>query len=398
MLQVSLRFLLFILCYMFLMEHTLKAQSGIHISLPKVGVSTGGLSYKNLSDGSISGLNNSSPGYSLHIEERFSNSFSLEAFYMWGSLAGTGTREDPFLSFETKLKTGGLIINYHFANGYLLKQASLIDPYIGVGLGYINFQSSVDLKDKTGNTYFYWSDGSIRNKDEHDDLAYSAVVLQKDRVAETVLQNAGSLMLPLNIGFTFAISPSFQFQVGGTYNIAFNDKLINMTNTSMTVSNSASGKSQFLYTHIGLNYNFGKNAKKESAEDAYSKVNFNDLEQSDEDHDGVKDAKDKCPETLAQAKVDANGCALDEEKPKSKTQTAPIVHEASTRIKPLEVSKTGKIVISTMPVEYRWADTDGDGKISQAEISGSIDAFFDGADPAITHEKIMKLIDFFFDQ
>ena len=55
-----------------------------------------------------------------------------------------------------------------------------MEPYIHVGLESIEFLSKTDLQDANGNTYHYWSDGSIKDLAENDPNADNAIDLVRD--------------------------------------------------------------------------------------------------------------------------------------------------------------------------------------------------------------------------
>ena len=58
---------------------------------------------------------------------------------------------------------------------------------------------------------------------------------------------------------------------------------------------------------------------------------------------------------------------------------------------------SGTFKKGNLPAEFQFADTNGDGIITSNEITGAIDAFFEGG-ANITVDKINKLIDYFFEQ
>jgi hypothetical protein len=205
-----------------------QAQSKIKFRLPTLGVHAGSLSFPTGHAPENWSLTNARPGYSFELNEQFSNSFSASFSFLTGSLAGTGTSADPHLSFESKINLGGLNFYYHFANDVLIKSTAVVNPYFGAGIGFLSYKTFADLKDNAGNTYYYWSDGSIRNIDEHDDQAYSALKIKKDKIAETPLQSlpvngklhpTTSLAIPLHAGLKFSIAPSLKFL------LFYNDRL-----------------------------------------------------------------------------------------------------------------------------------------------------------------------------
>ena len=75
--------------------------------------------------------------------------------------------------------------------------------------------SKADMKDKNGNTYYYWSDGSIRNMAESSPNSGQSIMLQRDYKYETDLREMNidglgkysetTMGIPLTLGFDFII-------------------------------------------------------------------------------------------------------------------------------------------------------------------------------------------------
>ena len=216
-------------------------------------------------------------------------------------------------------------------------------------------------------------------------------------------------------------------RVGVTYNICMSDYVDNY---------KKGGNDSWAYANVGININFCKKQK-----DAYSNVDFKAVDNSDTDGDGIKDLDDKCLGTpkgvkvdgkgcpddkdddgvfdymdkeltsKKGAKVDGNGVTIDEEE-LAKRQLAwdSLSIERSegfnnapslSYLKEIEAkakdnqAKSGKT--SKIPAEFVEADYNKDGNISAAEITKTIDGFFEGEN-SFNVEKINKLIDYFFEQ
>ncbi len=291
----------------------------------------------------------------------------------------------------------------------------------------MSFSPFADLKDKNNSTYNYWSDGSIRNVAENEVNAISAVIIKRDYTAETDLQalradgvaySLYTITLPVTAGVTFRISPSLSLNAGASYYFTRTDWLDNISHEGKGGRKGNGANDGFLYSFVGLNYNFGKNSGRENTDPTYEKVDFVALEKSDSDKDGVPDAKDRCSGTASNSKVDLKGCPFDDDldgvpneldkEPKTKKDAQVDVEgktlskkestaklSAGARTTPVE-SKTPNSS-GTMPQEFRWVDQNKDGKISQKEIGSAIDRFFDD-DPESSLSSVMKVIDYFFDQ
>jgi hypothetical protein len=281
--------------------------------------------------------------------------------------------------------------------------------------------------------YNYWSDGSIRNLSESAANEPLSVVIKRDYKYETQLKDSAvnyarnTFYIPVGIGAKFQMGFRTSLRVGVTYNLCMSDYIDN---------HKSGGNDSWASANVGVNIHFGKKPK-----DAYSNVDFNAVDNSDTDGDGVKDLEDKClgtpkgikvdgkgcPDdkdddgvfdymdkeltTKKGAKVDGNGVTINEEE-LAKRQLAwdSLAVERSegfnnapslTYLKEVEAkakanqNKTGKT--SAIPAEFIEADYNKDGIISASEITKAIDGFFEGEN-SFNVEKINKLIDYFFEQ
>jgi len=289
-----------------------------------------------------------------------------------------------------------------------------------------------DLRNGNGTVYNYWSDGSIRNLSESAANDPISSTLKRDYTYETQLKDTlvnysrNTFYIPLGLGAKFNIGFRTSLRVGATYNLCMSDYIDNV---------KSGGNDSWLAASVGLNVHFGKRPK-----DAYSDVDFKSVDNSDTDGDGVKDLNDKCLGTPKGVKVDGNGCPDDKDgdgiydymDKELATKKGAIVDAngvtidqdamarrqlewdslstersegfnnapSLTYLKEVEaktkenIAKAGAVKI---PAEFQAADYNKDGYISAAEITQTIDGFFEG-ESSFTVEKINKLIDFFFEQ
>jgi hypothetical protein len=175
--------------------------------------------------------------------------------------------------------------------------------------------------------------------------------------------------------------------------------------------------------------------------DGYSNINFQDIDNSDLDGDGVKDLDDRCQGTPKGVKVDGKGCPDDtdndgvfdymdkevnskrgakvdamgitiDEELMAKRQmewdslssersegfnAAPSVAYLETVENKSKENKAKPGAASKIPAELLPADINKDGYISAKEITQTIDAFFEG-DNSFNVERLNRLIDYFFEQ
>lgn len=407
----------------------------VNISVAQLGVTVqaGGLKY--LGDvGQKSNANFFSDtrlGYNLGIEYRIGKVLGIGLDGMYGTLAGTDNDKTSRLNFKSQVMGGGLNVFAFFDR--LGEKEKDVAPYIHAGVGYLMFDPYGDLKDKNGVSYNYWSDGSIRNLPETTINDPISMIIKRDYTYETQLKDTtanyarNTLFIPLGIGAKFQMGFRTSLRVGLTYNLCLSDYVDNY---------KKGGNDSWASANVGLNIHFGKRPK-----DGYSDVDFKSVDNSDTDGDGVKDIEDRCfgtpkgvkvdkfgcpedkdgdgvadymdkePSSKKGARVDGNGVTIDEEAlAKKQLEWESLSSERSegfnsapslSYLKDVEnkakenQAKTGKA--SKIPADFAPADINKDGYISAAEITKTIDAFFEG-DSSFNVEKLNKLIDFFFEQ
>jgi hypothetical protein len=370
-------------------------------------------------------------GYNLGVEYRIGKVLGIGIDGMYGKLAGTDNDKTSHLNFQSTVMGGGLNLFAFFDK--LGEKEKDVAPYIHAGFGYLMFNPYGDLRDKNGTLYNYWSDGSIRNLDESAANDPISTVIKRDYKYETQLKDSvanyarNTFYIPLGIGAKFKMGFRTSLRIGVTYNICMSDYIDNY---------KKGGNDSWASANVGLNIHFGKKEK-----DAYSSVDFKSVDNSDTDGDGVKDLEDRClgtpkgikvdgkgcPEdkdddgvfdymdkeltTKKGAKVDGNGVTIDEEAMAKRQlawdslssersegfNNAPSLSylkevEAKAKENQIKLGKASKI-----PAEFAEADYNKDGSISAAEITKTIDGFFEGEN-SFNVEKINKLIDYFFEQ
>jgi hypothetical protein len=370
-------------------------------------------------------------GYNLGVEYRIGKILGIGIDGMYGKLAGTDNDKTSHLNFQSTVMGGGLNI-YGFFDKLGEKEKD-VAPYIHAGFGYLMFDPHGDLKDKNSTPYNYWNDGSIRDISETSAAAPLALVIKRDYTYETQLKDSAvnyarsTFYIPVGVGAKFQMGFRTSLRIGVVYNLCMSDYIDNY---------KKGGNDSWASANVGLNIHFGKKAK-----DAYSNVDFKAVDNSDTDGDGVKDLDDRCfgtpkgvkvngsgcPEdkdddgvfdymdkeltTKKGARVDGNGVTINEEE-LAKRQLAwdslsversegfnnapslSYLKEVEAKSKENQ-NKTGKT--STIPAEFVEADYNKDGVISAAEITKTIDGFFEGEN-SFNVEKINRLIDYFFEQ
>jgi hypothetical protein len=405
-------------------------------SFPAIGAGMGVLSYHgtvgNASQTHVGGFTDIRPGFHFEVRERLGPLVELSLNGLFGRLSGNDYRTDH-RNFETKLSQFGLEAIFPFDNGIILKKSWGIVPYVSIGLGLISYRPFTDSLNKYGNPYYYWSDGSIRDKPEG---FAGSKKLSRDYTYETALAPAGSaLLIPLGFGFTIKFTEHIGSRIGMNYNYAFSKNIDGAP--------AASKNDSYVYTYVGIHYQFGKGKNTEAE---YDQVDWTSIDNADSDGDGVIDLQDACPGTPAGAKVDVKGCPLDtdgdgvpdylDKEPNTKAGSKVDANGVKLDYKKIAAAqkqyaswdslslarsrafnekpsleklkeferlwgsgpaKTTKSSSAAVPAEFQSLDTDGNGRISVKELNNAIDSFFSGEN-TLTVDQINKLIDFFFEQ
>jgi hypothetical protein len=248
----------------------------------------------------VSPLRDARFGYYFAVEQRFGKVLGISLGGMMGKLAGNDNSEASKRNFETKILQGELLITANFDK--VFKEEPNVSPFLNAGIGFMTFDPYGDLKN--GSTpYYYWNDGSIRDKPELPINKYISKLIKRDYSYETQLKDSltnyqrNSLILPFGAGFNFHIGQRWVASIGANYVLCMSDYVDNYKN---------GGNDSYFQANVGLQFEFKKKVKSSSEE-----VNFDQLDHEDSDKDGIEDAKDMCMDTPQGVKTDDNGCPID---------------------------------------------------------------------------------------
>lgn len=382
----------------------------------------------------VSKLSNIRPTYTFNLERRFGEiaGVQLEAFY--GKLASNERSKtiENNRNFESSLLQIGANFVFHFDNDLVIHKQSPFSPYISGGFHWMSFDPYGDLKDANGVEYQYWDNGTIWNVSQGDTAGGTGNQIYRDYEYETQLTDSvenysrSTFAVPLTVGLKWKFTPRLQGRVFGTYNITFTDWIDNV---------KANGNNdKYLYAGFSIHYVIKKK------DHSYDDVDFDALEKSDKDEDGVVDIEDFCQNTPKGIEVDGKGCPLDQDKDgvpdymdkEPDTKAGVIVdeegRELTDELLAQRLAEKEKIVEerkqsfsedasqakldqisseieknagnngnSNVPLELQEADLDGNGIISSKEISAAIDGFFEGTNN-FSVKLLHELIDYFFEQ
>lgn len=265
--------------------------------------------------------------YELNISQPLNKVFDLNFYVMFGKLGAneriTGVRNE---NFESTIRLGGVQLMYNFSNFF--KKQGGIRPYILTGIEGFEFLSKTDLKDKYGNTYYYWSDGSIKNMPEGSAGSANAVNLVRDYKYESDIRELNkdgfgkyqerSWAIPVGGGFMMDVGERFKFRCGATMHFTFTDYIDGITSKSVGLRKGTSANDKFMMMSASIHYDLVVNKKDKEFRnlepDHFDGVDYLALDKGDEDSDGVIDFDDMCHGTPAGVPVDAKGCPLDDDK------------------------------------------------------------------------------------
>ncbi|MFH1004013.1 MAG: hypothetical protein V1781_00710 [Bacteroidota bacterium] len=284
---------------------------------PAVGIGPGMLTfYGDVNDKKLLSPSLSRIGYHINITEHINNYSFLNFYTMFGKLA-VNERGPRHLNFESSIRAGGFNIGYNFNN--LLPQKRNIDPFIIAGLEAFEFLSKTDMFDASGNKYYYWSNGSIKNIDENAPNAANAISLIKDYSFETDIRMLNinsfgkyseySFAVPVGAGFTFYITDRWTFKLGATMHFTFTDYIDGVTDKNKGLGAGDIKKDKFLETYFTLNFSIF--SPKPPFVSSLTDEDFLAMENEDEDKDGITDFADNCAGTPEGVTFDAGGCPPD---------------------------------------------------------------------------------------
>lgn len=339
------------------------------------------------------------------------------------------------LNFKTFLYSFGINVEYRF--GHLVPEDFPIRPYIQAGVESLNFSSKGDLTNEGGASYFYWSDGSIR--DQPESLG-SGNQLYRDYDYETDLRlresnefglgsyNQRSLAFPLGAGLHFRINERAFFSLGMSYHLTLTDYLDNVAFEGTSIVGDK-GSDSYVFSHLSLHFDLFSDPSTRSVDLLYADAEFDPLFFDDEDGDFVLDISDHCPGTPYGIDVDSLGCPLDGDLDgvpdyldrELETASGAWVDEegvtvseeafyASIESRADAMSRDEVVAYfatisdeysaggsEAIPDKFEMLDEDNDGYISFDELLKTVDLYFD-YQLELDIEEVRELNDFFFSQ
>jgi len=293
---------------------------------PFVGLGTGNLTFY----GDVGSNNqNFSPltsnvGYHLKLSNNITDELDLSFETMFGKMSMNERSTLRNLNFRSEIRSGGIHLSYDF--GHFLPERRSVTPVINIGVVGFEFLSKTDLFDAEGRRYHYWSDGTIRDREQFSTGASQAELLDRDYVYETDLREQNldgvgdykeiSYSVPIGAGVQFRVSKYFKCELGSKLYWTGSDLIDNVTAQSIGDRAGTEGNDKFLYTSLTLSYGLHRRTPKDERPSDILGGDFaaNASDQGDEDGDGVIDLVDHCPHTPSGENVDSRGCPNDDDK------------------------------------------------------------------------------------
>jgi hypothetical protein len=292
---------------------------------PKVSLGVGRLGfYGDLYNKRFQSPMTARPAIDLNISQRLTSYLQLNFSVLFGKLGANEWLANRQENFQSEIRAGGLNLLYDFGN--LLPPKYAVRPFVSFGVMGFEFLSKTDLKDKNGKTYYYWKDGSIKDKAEGSADAQFAENLKRDYVYETDIRQRNkdgfgkyqerAWSFPIGVGALMKVTERVDVKLNFQFFLTTTDYLDGITNKSIGERAGTKGKDRFTFSSIALQYDLIANPKTKAKKVNSEGKTMDDafwaaLDLQDNDHDGVTDWVDKCLGTSAGAKVDLNGCPLD---------------------------------------------------------------------------------------
>src|SRR6185312_9063043 len=330
-------------------------------------------------------------GFNLSVEERPLPYLGVSLMGMYGHLSASERSLDTVnnLNFQSTVVSGDLLVSFHL-DGSVLKPDADVAPFIYTGISFLSFSPYADLKDATGNPYYYWTDGSVRNQPETSENILTAKTVNRDYTYETALDSGKyakhTFSLPIGIGVKLRITEKCFMNIQSCYYFTFSP---NIDNYKITGKNN-----KYIYSFVSLEYNFGRSSE-DPRDVKYRSVDFSALIK-----DTVSTSKsrtvavqDNTP-PLSDSAIAAQHAKDTVSEDRSGSFNA---NPTLTTLAQQDKANNAKAGAHNLPDKFKAADKNGDGVITSQEITQSIDEFFDGTS-TMSIADINSLIDYFFDQ
>jgi hypothetical protein len=291
---------------------------------PKVALGMGVLGFNgDLYKKHFQPISTARPAFDLNISQRLTRYLQLDFTVLFGKLGANEWLNNRQENFQSEIRAGGVSLMYDFGN--FIPDRFALRPFVSFGVLGFEFLSKTDLKDKNGNTYYYWADGSIKDRPEGAPDAQFAKDLKRDYKYETDIRerNADGFgkyperawSFPIGAGVVMKVTDRIDVKLAFQYFLTTTDYLDGITNKSVGSRAGTRGKDKFTYTSVSIQYDLITLPKKKinPMADTLNNDFWLALDKEDRDRDGVPDLSDNCQGTEAGVAVDLKGCPLDDD-------------------------------------------------------------------------------------
>lgn len=262
--------------------------------------------------------------FDLNISQRLTPYLQVNFNIMFGKLGANEYLLNRSENFQSEIRAGGANLMYDFGN--FIPDMYKVRPFVSLGVTGFEFLSKTDRFDKDGNQYFYWADGSIKDKAEGSADAQNAKDLVRDYYYETDIRESNldgfgkyperAFAFPIGGGAILKVTDRVDFKLNFQYFFSTTDYLDGVSNKSLGNRVGTKQKDNFTYTSFALQYDLiaKSRQKKKLGQDTLNDAFWLAFDKEDRDKDGVPDLSDDCQGTEASVPVDAKGCPLDDDK------------------------------------------------------------------------------------
>jgi opacity protein-like surface antigen len=272
---------------------------------PAVGVGIGSTNYFGELNRveEFSAAKTSTFGAHLFYSHPISPSVFAKASVNFNKISHWGIDSSKVHNFSTQMYGGDIGAFYRLDNDIVFDQQKPLTVFIGGGIGFAAFKAKEDLISESGANYHYWSDGTIRDLNEDDINAETAVKIARDYDYETEIATAKSAFpyVYLEGGFGLKITHNLTANLSYKHSISFTDEIDGITTDNK--------KDRFDYFNISMAWSFGSPYR--TADEILRDKEAETIDMSDLDEDGVTDLYDLCAKTPYGWEVDREGCPLD---------------------------------------------------------------------------------------
>lgn len=262
-------------------------------------------------------LGNAGYGQALTIQSELSGPWEIE----WKAERAVIVMDDGALNgISTQVQSGSVMANWVWQAAGTRRDAHTrnasitqgFQPFVGLGIGHVDYLMTRDLEDDLGRRYHLWSDGTLRDRDEAGDHGGDAPILKRDfsyesEVSPEAVGGGRALSIPAQVGVRMDVSPRIRARMGIGGWLGLSDQ-VDGIQSGRILSGDALASGFF-----GLGIRLGKLGKRNEKVTVPAGMTSEDaalLAAMDTDGDGVSNLYDRCPGTRGMT-VDAWGCPLD---------------------------------------------------------------------------------------